>query len=312
MHNWQGMMLQHAIFAPRQPAGDGGYEPMASRFLIYSKHFGLTGRPFSLVPDPNFMFWSAVHSRAYAMLEYGLATFAPITVITGEIGAGKTTLIRHLLRASPPDLRIGLVSNAHGARGQLMHWVLSSLNQDVEGWHPYVHRFRQFEAFLRSEKAAGRHTLLIFDEAQNLSEIMLEELRCLSNINCENDELLQIMLVGQPELNQIITRPRMLQFAQRVSAQFHLSGMTSSDAVADYIAHRLKVAGTTREIFSSEACELVFAASRGVPRVINQICDYALVYAFAEDSTVVGPDLVRQVIADRKIQSLTSSPTPDR
>ena len=123
------------------------------------------------------------------------------------------------------------------------------------------------------------------------------------------DELLQIILVGQPELNQIIGRSRMLQFAQRVSAQFHLSGMPC-EAVAEYIAHRLKIAGTDREIFSPAACDLVYAASGGLPRVINQVCDYALLYAFAEESTVVDADLVRQVIDDRKIQLLSKPTAP--
>jgi len=276
---------------------------MSSTFLIYSEHFGLTGRPFSLRPDTDFLFWSANHARAYAMLEYGLATFAPITVITGEVGAGKTTLIWHLLRSAPADLRIGLVSNAHGERGRLLHWILSSLGQPVGARAPYVELFSQFETFLRVERDNGRHTILIFDEAQNLSEKMLEELRGFSNMNGERDELLQIVLVGQPELRQIISRARMVQFAQRVAADFHLFGMPAQ-VVGDYIAHRLKVAGADHEIFTPAACEIVANASRGLPRVINQICDYALVYAFAEDIAIVDENVVLQVVADRRMQFL--------
>ena len=179
-----------------------------SNVQLYSEYFGLNARPFSLLPDPDYLYWSVGHSRAYAMLEYGLATFAPITVITGEVGAGKTTLIRHLLRSAPKELTIGLISNAHGERGKLLHWVLSSLGEDYGGGVSYVKRFAQFEAFLRQQKACGRHTVLIFDEAQNLSEKMLEELRCFSNINSEQGELLQIVLVGQPELGRIIVAPR--------------------------------------------------------------------------------------------------------
>jgi type II secretory pathway predicted ATPase ExeA len=132
---------------------------------------------------------------------------------------------------------------------------------------------------------------------------MLEELRCFSNVNGEKDELLQIVLVGQPELNRIIGQPQMLQFAQRVSAQFHLHGL-SCEAVRGYIAHRLKVAGAEREIFTPAACDLVHLASRGLPRVVNQICDYALVYAFADDLKTVDADLVREVMADRHNQPL--------
>jgi general secretion pathway protein A len=285
-----------------------GHETPAasSAFEIYSQHFGLRGRPFSLVPDPDFLFWSADHKAAYAMLEYGLATLAPITVITGEIGVGKTTLIRHLLRVAPKDLRIGLISNAHARRGALLHWVLASLGQEVGDRTPYVRRFLQFEALLGSEVAAGRHTVLIFDEAQNLSEQMLDELRCFSNLNVEGCEPVQIILAGQPELARIIGRPRMLQFAQRVSARFHLGAMPP-EAVRQYIVHRLKVAGTDREVFSPAACDVVQEASGGLPRVINQICDYSLLYAFADGATDVGVDLVRQVVRDRKIQLLGRS-----
>ena len=262
-------------------AGPLSTAPVASKLRIYTEHFNLHTRPFNLLPDPDFLFWSPNHLKAYAMLEYGLATFAPITVITGEVGAGKTTLIRHLLRAAPRELRIGLVSNAHAKRGELLHWVLSSLGQPIGAGESYVELFTRFEAFLRDEFDNGRRTVLIFDEAQNLSEEMLEELRCFSNINGERDELLQIILVGQPELSEIIGRKSMTQFAQRVASQFHLVGL-DSEAVRNYIAYRLNIAGSEREIFTGAACNLVWMASRGIPRLINQVCDFALVYAFAD------------------------------
>jgi len=271
---------------------------MASPMQIYAEHFGLYGRPFSLQPDPDYLFWSPGHTRAYAMLEYGLATLAPITVITGEVGVGKTTLIRQLLRAAPRQLTIGLISNAHGERGRLLHWIMAALRQDFADRASYVRCFSQFEALLRSERSAGRHTVLVFDEAQNLSQKMLEELRCFSNMNSEGDELLQIILVGQPELGRLIGNSRMVQFEQRVAARFHLAAMPR-EAAGDYIAHRLKVAGAGREIFTAEACDEVHGASRGLPRVINQICDYALVYAFAEGLHLVEADLVRKVVAER-------------
>ncbi len=271
---------------------------------MYLDHFGLTARPFSLLPDPDFLYWSDTHSRAFAMLEYGLATFAPITLVTGEIGAGKTTLLRQLLRTAPADLRIGLISNAHGKRGQLLHWIMRSLGEEPGGAISYVRRFSRLETVLEEQTAAGSHTLLIFDEAQNLSESMLEELRCLSNLNNESRELVQIMLVGQPELNELMARPSMLQFVQRIAARHHLTGMPRA-AVADYIAHRLAVAGCVSEVFTPTAVELVAIASAGIPRVINQICDYALVYAYAEGRDVADAVLVRQVIVERKVQSMT-------
>ncbi|WP_290752530.1 AAA family ATPase [Amaricoccus sp.] len=272
---------------------------MSGSLTIYTAHFGLTERPFTLLPDPDFLYWSENHARAYAMLEYGLLTHAPITVITGEIGAGKTTLLRHLLRSLPEDVTVGLISNAQGNRGELLHWVLMALGVQTDTDATYVRLFAQFQDFLIAEYAAGRRTMLIFDEAQNLSLETLEELRMFSNINADKDELLQLVLVGQPELRDLVAEPRLVQFAQRVAAEYHLPGM-SAEAVRDYVRHRLKVAGATREIFTPAASECVHAASRGVPRLVNQICDYALVYAFTDGLEKVDAGVIQQVVQDRR------------
>ena len=154
---------------------------------LYNEYFGLRERAFSLLPDPDFLFWAPPHQKAYTMLEYGIATHAPITVITGEIGSGKTTLVRKLLDDIPQEFSIGLISNAQGDRGELLHWVLMSLGQPVEPGKGYVELFRQFQDFLIEEYAAGRRTALIFDEAQNLTPETLEELRMFSNINADKD-----------------------------------------------------------------------------------------------------------------------------
>lgn len=180
---------------------------MTSNLAIYTDHFGLTERPFTLLPDPDFLYWSDNHTRAYSMLEYGMLTHAPITVITGEIGAGKTTLLRHLLRTLPEEFTVGLISNAQGNRGELLHWVLMALGVPTDTGASYVQLFAQFQDFLIEEYASGRRTMLIFDEAQNLSTETLEELRMFSNINADKDELIQIVLVGQPELRDLIASP---------------------------------------------------------------------------------------------------------
>jgi type II secretory pathway predicted ATPase ExeA len=272
---------------------------MTSTLRIYNDHFGLAERPFTLLPDPDFLYWSESHTRAYAMLEYGMLTHAPITVITGEIGAGKTTLLRHLLRTLPEEFTVGLISNAQGNRGELLHWVLMALGVPTEAGASYVQLFAQFQDFLIEEYASGRRTMLIFDEAQNLSLETLEELRMFSNINADKDELIQLVLVGQPELRELIGQKRLVQFAQRVAAEYHLPAMPAP-AVAAYIAHRLGVAGATREIFTPAACECVHLASRGVPRLVNQICDYALVYAFTDGLDVVDAGVIEQVVTDRR------------
>ena len=264
---------------------------------IYTAHFGLRERPFSLVPDPDFLFWSPEHRRAYTMLEYGLLTRAPITLITGDVGAGKTTLLHHLLRSVGDGLRVGLIANAQGARGELLHWVLLALGQSAPASAGYVELFGQFQAFLINEYALGNRVILIFDEAQNLSRESLEELRMFTNINTGKDELLQLVLVGQPELRDTIRRPDLTQFAQRVSASFHLTKMDAT-TVRAYIAHRLWVAGADKQIFSRAAAQLIYEETRGVPRLVNQLCDLALLYAFTTNKHLVPRLTVQQVLDD--------------
>ncbi len=270
---------------------------MGSTLDIYTTHFGLSERPFSLVPDPDFLFWSAPHKRAYSMLEYGLLTRAPITLITGEVGAGKTTLLHHLLKSVADDVRIGMIANAHGDRGELLRWVLLALAQPTHPGAGYVDLFGQFQAYLISEYAQGRRVILIFDEAQNLSRESLEELRMFTNINSNKDELLQLVLVGQPELRDLVTRPDLTQFAQRVAANFHLSAM-DGPTVRSYIRHRLRVAGAESAIFSLAAADMVFQATRGVPRLVNQLCDLAMVYAYTKGHRQVPRLTVQQVLDD--------------
>lgn len=272
-------------------------ERMVSSLNIYTEYFGLTERPFSLVPDPDFLYWSPQHKRAFSMLEYGLLTRAPITLITGEVGAGKTTLLHHLLRSVESDVQVGLVSNAHGDRGELLRWVLLALNQPALHTETYVDLFGRFQDYLIEEYSQGRRVILIFDEAQNLSIESLEELRMFTNINSNKDELLQILLVGQPELRDMVRRPELRQFAQRVSAAFHLPAMDRT-TVRAYISHRLEVAGAQQSIFSVSAADMIYEASGGVPRLVNQICDFAMVYAYIKNNAKVTRLTVQQVLDD--------------
>ena len=270
---------------------------MSGSLDLYNDFFGLSERPFTLVPDPDFLFWSDNHRRAYTMLEYGLMTGAPITLITGEVGAGKTTLVHHLLKQLPIEMTVGLISNAQGDRGKLVRWVLMALDQEAPTNEPYVDLFNRLQTFLIDEYAAGRRVILIFDEAQNLSREALEELRMFTNINSNKDELVHLVLVGQPELRDIIRRPDLKQFAQRVAASFHLKAM-DAPTVQAYIDHRMQKAGGAPGVFSERACRLISEATGGVPRLVNQLCDFVLVYAFTDGQANVGEEMVRRVLDD--------------
>lgn len=264
---------------------------------LYNDHFGFRERPFSLSPDPEFLFWSKAHARALSVLEYGVVTRAPLTVVSGEVGTGKTTLIQELLRTMEDDVTVGLISNARGDRGDLLRWVLSAFDIAVSQDTDYVALFQHFQDFVLAEYAASRHVALIVDEAQNLGTDTLEELRMLTNINSGKDELLQIILVGQPELRDMIRRPELRQFAQRVTAAYHLEPM-ELDTTLNYVEHRLRHAGGTGKEFTPEAIHHIHEESEGIPRMINKLCDLALVYASSAGEDKVGVGTIKELIQD--------------
>jgi type II secretory pathway predicted ATPase ExeA len=264
---------------------------------VYERHFGFTVKPFALTPDPAFLYPSRQHAMALTLLEYGLASQAAFSLLTGDIGSGKTTLVRKLLRQLAERIAVGLVTNTHGRFKSVYGWALSALNLTAGGDSDIAKYEALVDSFVR-EYAKGRRTLLIFDEAQNLSAEVLEELRLLSNVNSEKDLVLQILLVGQPELRDTLCRPELMQFAQRVSVDFHLRPLEPHESQA-YIRHRLEVAGGASSLFSPEAVELIHARTRGVPRLINQLCDYALVYAYADGLKSIDADLIASLMRDR-------------
>ncbi|MGI9390951.1 MAG: ExeA family protein [Boseongicola sp.] len=264
---------------------------------LYVEYFGFTERPFTLLPDPDFIFWSRSHRRAFSVLEFGVITRAPITVVTGEVGAGKTTLIQKLLQAMEDDITLGLISNAQGGRGELLQWALNALSIEADLTGTYVAMFQQLQDFVIEEYACGRRVILLIDEAQNLSIEGLEELRMLTNINSNKDELLQLILVGQPELRQMIMRPEMRQFAQRVTATYHISALDRA-AIGGYVQHRLSHVGGTGSEFTADAIDLVHEHSRGIPRLVNKLCDFAMVYAATEQRQVVDAAIIEEVLED--------------
>ncbi|SDW80174.1 Type II secretory pathway, component ExeA (predicted ATPase) [Roseicitreum antarcticum] len=267
---------------------------MAGTFNSYLDFFGFGQRPFSLTPDPEFIYWTAAHRGAYAMLEYGLSTHAPITLLTGEIGAGKTTLLQYFVEALGDDVTLAMVTNTRPGTRDILQWLLPELADE----DPADERvFKKVMEFFIHEYNEGRRVVLIIDEAQNLSHQALEELRMLTNINVGKDDVLQLYLVGQPELRDMVRRPDLIQFAQRVAANYHIPVM-DPPTVGHYIAHRVKVAGGQPNVFSKQAAELIHEHTAGVPRLVNQLCDLSLTYAYAHENRMVKRQIVQSVIDD--------------
>ncbi|MEE3070374.1 MAG: AAA family ATPase [Pseudomonadota bacterium] len=276
---------------------DHSHHPVSAG-AMYAGHFGLKERPFTLLPDPDFIYWSPQHKRAYSVLEIGLLSRAPITLITGAVGSGKTTLLRRLLEHVDDELTVGLISNAQGGRGELMRWTLNAFGVPIPDQNAdYVQLFQTFVDFLLDEYSQGRRVVLIIDEAQNLSAEGLEELRMLTNVNSNKDELVQLVLVGQPELRAMVLEHGLRQLAQRVAASFHLERM-SAKAVQDYIQHRLRRAGGTGSEITPDAVERIYLHTSGTPRLINQLADLSMMYAWTDDATVVTSETVESVIRD--------------
>jgi general secretion pathway protein A len=262
---------------------------------MYEAFYGIREKPFSILPDPDLIYWAKNHRLAYTMLEFGLMNKAGFTVITGEIGSGKTTLVRHLLRKLDPRITVGLISTTPREK-ELLACIMMSLNQPFDA--PYLAMFQQLQRFLYDKYSQGQHVVLVVDEAQNLGLETLEELRMLSNINVDKHQFLQIILVGQPQLKDLLRAPQLLQFAQRVSSDYHLRPLNQTEVI-EYIDYRLKAVGAGGRLFSDQACQTIAEASQGVPRTINILCDTALVYGFAAGLQNIGADLVHEVLEDK-------------
>ena len=276
---------------------------------MYEAFFGLREKPFAISPDPEFLYSGKKHSHALAMLRYGIQSEAGLSVITGEVGTGKTTLIMKLLGELDDDITVGLISNVHSAFGELLEWVAMAFDLEYQG-KTKTALFQQFSDFLIQQYAGGKRTVLIIDEAQNLGMETLEELRMLTNINSGKHLVLQLILSGQPELQAMLKRPELRQLVQRISVDYHLTGLTLDETV-DYIRHRMAHAGGDPGIFRLDACTTIHSFSRGIPRLINTLCDISLVYAFAEERSEISSSLVLDVISDKRQSGIFPLDEPD-
>ena len=269
---------------------------------MYLEHYGLSEKPFAITPDPDFLVLLPKHREALAMLEYGVFEQSGITLITGEVGCGKTTLLRHLIRRVPPgEITLGLISNVHASMGSLLSWVLDSLGIHTgDDGASDAALFRQLQKFLVDEYASNRRVVIIVDEAQNMDAETLEELRMLTNINADKDQLLQVVLAGQPELLETLTREVMAQLAQRVTAEYHLPALTQGET-AYFIRERLRIAGAEAELFNVDAISLIYYCSGGVPRLINTLCDHALVLGYARNAQEIDFELAMEAVKGKRI-----------
>jgi general secretion pathway protein A len=271
---------------------------------VYESFYGLTKPPFSNIPDPDYLYLSPQHRRALSVLQYALMTRAGFCVITGNVGAGKTTLVRSLLKSVDQDIEVGLVSNTQvESFEELMRWILLAFDLDYRG-KDKVEMYDDFVRYLIERYQAGRPVTLIIDEAQHLGLANLEQLRMLSNVNTEKGQILQTILVGQAELWDLLRRRELQQFTQRISYDYFLGPLESSDLTRAYVEHRLRCAGAKAGIFEEDTFEVIWGATGGVPRLINLVCDTALVYGYAEERRSVDRQMIDQVVAD-KSESLT-------
>ena len=265
---------------------------------MYKSFYQLHSKPFSLLPDSEFLYLGSTHRTAYSLLEYGLLTEAPFMVLTGDPGMGKTSLLQKLIADTRDAFSIGFLTNARYDVDHLLPWILFALGLNNKQVDP-VEAQHLFANFLAQERARHRRVVLIMDEAQNLGVKLLEELRLLSNLNQEKTLQLQIILSGQPDLQTLLRRVDMTQFAQRVVVDYHLQPFTEEE-VAHYIRHRIQLAGSTQPLFSAPACALTYRLSQGNPRLINQVCEMALTYGYAQQATRITAKLLAQAALDRR------------
>ena len=274
---------------------------------MYEQFHGLSERPFSITPDPRYLYLSARHAEALAHLLYGVRENGGFTQLTGEVGTGKTMLVRCLLERLPEQTDTAIILDPPGTRIEFLQAIGRELRARTPRWanSPSALGAALNRKLLRTY-GAGRRTVLIVDEAQALGPGLLEQVRRLTNLETARHKLLGIVLVGQPELHETLARPDLRQLAQRITARCHLGPLSRAET-GEYLQHRLKVAGAGRDIFSCRAKRLLYRISKGIPRIINVVADRALLGAFVCEEPEIGTRLVR--LAAREVYGREGAPT---
>lgn len=267
---------------------------------MYKKFYGFSEKPFNTTPDSKFFFASSKHSEALNSLIYAINERKGFVVITGEIGAGKTTVSRTLLNKIDGSTKVALITNTHITQKELIEQILEDLGVEYNpgGKQKLI---KQLDKFLIEQLSLDVNVVLIIDEAQNLTPKVLEEVRMLSNLETEKEKLLQIILIGQPQLKAKLAHAKLEQFKQRIAVNYHINALTKQET-HEYINHRLGlVLQNKEEIFTPGAIEALFAYSKGIPRIINLVCDSALLSGYIYESKKITPFIINEIIKEREL-----------
>ncbi len=270
---------------------------------MYLEFFGFAERPFNVTPDPRFLYLSAHHQEALAILTYGVRERKGFLVLTGEVGSGKTTLLHTLLDRLDPNVRAAYLFNTSLSQADLLRAVVEDFGVPTTATS-VGDMLADLNAWLIDRLVRGENSVLIIDEAQNLSPELLESVRLLSNLETSKEKLLQLVLVGQPELNLTLNHPSLRQLKQRISLRYHIPPLTRTETL-DYIVQRLRIAGASGHVFTDRALDEIYYYSRGIPRLINILADNALLTAYAREARAADADAVAEAVRDLELTGET-------